>query len=73
MKHSEPRKFKLHRLEKVALAERCNISAEYLRQVLTNPKKRPSPELAMKIEHESGGVIRKEDLLPNFNWFLLEN
>jgi DNA-binding transcriptional regulator YdaS (Cro superfamily) len=73
MKLHEPRKFKLHRLEKAALAEKCNVSPEYLRQVLTNPKKRPSPELAMRIERESGGVIRKEDLLPNFNWFLLEN
>lgn len=73
MNRTEPRKFKLHRLEKAALAERCNVSPEYLRQVLTNPKKRPSPELAMKIEQESGGVIRKEDLLPNFNWFLLKN
>ena len=68
MKNSESRKVKLHHDAIVALANRCGVSFSYMRQVLC--KRKPSPSLAMKIENESRGLIKKEVLLPDYPWFL---
>lgn len=68
MKNTESRKVKLHHDAIVALANRCGVSFSYMRQVLC--KRKPSPSLAMKIETESRGLIKKEVLLPDYPWFL---
>lgn len=68
MRSAVKKKVKLHHDAVVALAGRCGVSFTYMRQVLG--KRKPSPELARKIEIESRGLIRKEDVLPDYPWFL---
>lgn len=64
---------KLCAFERRALAKRCGISATYLNHLIYLPNKRPSPDLAIRIEVASKGRIRKEDMRPDVDWSLLED
>ena len=60
------------KFERKRFAELCGISASYLNQLLYNPERFPSPELAMKIQEVSKGEFHREELRPDINWSLFE-
>lgn len=53
--------------EKKAIAMKSGISLGYLRNIFYSNKK-PSPEIACKIEKASGYKIRRYQILPDFDW-----
>lgn len=53
------------REELESFAERVGSSVGYLRQIAGNHRK-PSAEFTIKLEEESGGKLRREDLRPDF-------
>ena len=63
---------KLCAFERRHLAKRCGISATYLNHLIYLANKRPSPDLALKIEMVSNGRYRKEDMRPDVDWSLVE-
>ena len=62
---------KLCAFERRSLAKRCGISVTYLNHLIYLPNKRPSPELAMKIEELMRGRCRKEEMRPDVDWSLI--
>lgn len=45
------------------LAHRCGTNRAYLSQIAYGHR-RPSPQMALRIEKETGGDVRREELLP---------
>lgn len=45
------------------LARRCGTNMAYLSQIAYGHR-RPSPQMALRIEKETGGQVRREELLP---------
>jgi DNA-binding transcriptional regulator YdaS (Cro superfamily) len=45
------------------LARRCGTNQAYLSQIAYGHR-RPSPQMALRIEKETGGQVRREELLP---------
>lgn len=64
---------KLCAFERRSLAKRCGISATYLNHLIYLANKRPSPDLAVKIEMAMRGRCRKEDMRPDVDWTLIED
>ena len=60
------------KFERKRFAELCGISASYLNQLLYNPDRFPSPELALKMHEVSKGAFHREELRPDINWSLFE-
>lgn len=53
------------RKELELFAERVGSSVGYLRQIAGNHRK-PSAEFTIKLEKESGGKLRRQDLRPDY-------
>lgn len=49
---------------KLEFARNCGIQYVYCSQ-LTGGKKLPSPRIAKRIEHFSGGAVKAEEMLPH--------
>ncbi len=56
--------------EQKAFAERCGTSVSYLRKMLSLSKKgkKIGMNLAVDIERETAGQVRREQLLPLVDW-----
>lgn len=53
--------------EQVEFAERCETTIGYLRKALAT-KQRLGIELCIRLQRESGGVVRCEDVRPDVDW-----
>jgi DNA-binding transcriptional regulator YdaS (Cro superfamily) len=60
---------KLSRIEREALAERCGMKLTSLNNIIYG--KKPSIEMACRIESETCGAVSRRDLLPEVNWDLI--
>ncbi len=59
----------LSRIEREALAERCGMKLTSLNNIIYG--KKPSIEMACRIESETCGAVSRRDLLPEVNWDLI--
>lgn len=57
--------------EQMEFARRCETSVGYLRKAVSI-RQRIGEALCIRLELESGGVVRLEDLRPDVNWAYLE-
>ena len=58
---------KLNNLSQMDFAKKLSISKSTV-SLLINGQRRPSPELALRLEKETGGALKKEELLyPNLH------
>lgn len=64
---------KLCAFERRSLAKNCGISVTYLNHLIYLDRKRPSPDLAVRIELATKGRCRKEDMRPDIDWSLFED
>jgi plasmid maintenance system antidote protein VapI len=56
---------KLNNLSQMDFAKKLSISKSTV-SLLINGQRRPSPKLALRLEEETGGALKKEELLyPN--------
>lgn len=55
-----------------AFARRCGASLGYLWLVAYGHKKRPSEALCLRIEAESGGVVKADQLRPDVDWSFMQ-
>lgn len=53
--------------EREAFAERCSTSVGYLRKAVST-KQQLGIELCIRLDRESGGVLRCERLFPGLDW-----
>lgn len=58
---------KLAPWEKKAIAIKSGISMGYLYNIFYS-KRKPSPEVACKIEKASGFKLKRNELIPEFDW-----
>lgn len=58
------RRMNLNPDQRRELAQRCEIAPDYLYQILTR-RKVASPRLCVRLEVESGGAVRRQDLYPD--------
>ena len=52
--------------------ERCNTSEAYLRKAISKGQ-RLGESLCIKVDRESGGAVRCEDLRPDVDWAYLRD
>jgi DNA-binding transcriptional regulator YdaS (Cro superfamily) len=55
--------------QREALAERCDTSTGHLKNISYGDR-RCSPTLALAIERESQGSVKREEVCPEFDWVL---
>lgn len=53
--------------EKKAIAIKANISIGYLYNIFYS-KRKPSPEVACRIEKASGFKLKRNEIMPEFDW-----
>lgn len=53
--------------EKKAIAIKAGISLQHLYNIFY-AKKKPSPEVACKIEKASGFKLKRNEIIPDFDW-----
>lgn len=58
------RRMNLNPDQRRELAQRCEIAPDYLYQILTR-RKVASPRLCVRLEVESGGAVKRQDLYPD--------
>lgn len=75
MRHMEKLLAYLNSLQKAPrqrFVERCNTSEAYLRKAISKGQ-RLGESLCIKVDRESGGAVRCEDLRPDVDWAYLRD
>ena len=62
----------LQKAPRQRFVERCNTSEAYLRKAISKGQ-RLGESLCIKVDRESGGAVRCEDLRPDVDWAYLRD
>lgn len=62
----------LQKAPRQRFVERCNTSEAYLRKAISK-RQRLGESLCIKVDRESGGAVRCEDLRPDVDWAYLRD
>lgn len=62
----------LQKTPRQRFVERCNTSEAYLRKAISKGQ-RLGESLCIKVDRESGGAVRCEDLRPDVDWAYLRD
>lgn len=60
-------------IEKKALCEKCEISRQYLYNLISRPERKVSLELACKLEKATNKRVTRRSLLPQVDWDFVES
>lgn len=58
--------------EKKAIYEQCGITRQYFYNLLGNPNKKASVELACRMQQVTRGRVTRRSLRPDLDWDLIE-